>query len=100
MSKIAKPLETFWNIDSNDCWIWRGQINNCGYGKYKKGERTYIAHRYVFEIYNKRKIITGLDLDHLCHVRLCVNPAHLEEVTRKENIRRMDAYNAKRSNRF
>jgi DNA-binding transcriptional regulator YiaG len=65
------------------CWLWRGWVNDRGYGR----ASSHPAH----VIYYKRHvgpIPEGLQLDHLCRVRLCVNPAHLEPVTHAENIRR------------
>src|SRR5882757_480341 len=70
------------------CWIWQGPPSNAGYGSYNvHNDRTYIAHRYVYELH-KGPVPDGLDLDHLCMVKMCVNPDHLEPVTRKENHRR------------
>jgi hypothetical protein len=79
-----------WNryiIDSNGCWIWQGYIHpNTGYGEwYYGGEK--LAHR-AFYTRNVGPIPEGLDLDHLCSTRACVNPEHLEPVTRGENNRR------------
>ena len=68
------------------CWLWRGSVNNCGYGQVNlKGVKP--AHRAVYELL-VGPIPKGLQLDHLCHVRLCVNPDHLEPVTKSENMRR------------
>lgn len=69
---------------STPCWIWRGHINRrTGYGS--RGKR--LAHRLLYEA-AKGPIPAGMDVDHLCRVRSCVNPDHLEPVTRGENIRR------------
>lgn len=68
------------------CWLWTGSANN-GYGAtYHDGRHAY-AHRWSYETF-VGAVPTGLDLDHLCRVRPCVNPAHLEPVTRAENGRR------------
>lgn len=73
------------------CWVWLGQIAPVtGYGLTYTGfvpRRKVGAHRAVFEAH-RGPIPTGLDLDHLCRVRACVNPEHLEPVTRGENLRR------------
>lgn len=82
----AKELEAWWRIDSNGCWIWFGALRG-GYGLYTTGNYTHSAHRYVYEKY-KKKIEAGKHLDHLCRVRRCVNPEHLEEVTNIQNIHR------------
>jgi hypothetical protein len=74
-----------------DCWIWQGRINAFGYGsisptKYSKSKTT-VAHRHVYEE-KIGKVPEGKDLDHLCRNRSCVNPEHLEPVSRLENILR------------
>jgi len=81
-------LERFWKKVQKGpgCWLWTAGLNGGGYGKYTDTEtwKTYIAHRYAWE-----KLVgpipDGLDLDHRCHVRRCVNPAHLRPVTTKQN---------------
>lgn len=72
------------------CWIWTGPVDSKGYGRLLVGGRggTAIgAHRIAYELHIG-PIPDGLDLDHLCRTPLCVNPAHLEPVTRGENTRR------------
>ncbi len=71
------------------CWIWIGVCEKKGYGHFKFAGRTLKAHRVSYEIY-KGPIPHGLQIDHLCRVRCCVNPDHLEAVTCWENIRRGD----------
>lgn len=74
-------------ITESGCWIWMGCINDSGYG-IAYCEKTLVrAHRLSYLIHIG-PIPDGLELDHLCRVRCCVNPAHLEAVTRKENLRR------------
>ena len=74
------------------CWLWTGYLSEGGYGRFSpKWKMTPLyAHRVSFEIY-KGPIPDGLVLDHLCRVRCCVNPDHLEIVTHHENILRGDA---------
>ena len=72
------------------CWPWVGSKSVTGYGKIRKGaknEGTVLAHRVAFEL-AFGPIPDGLVLDHLCRVRHCVNPAHLEPVTSVENVMR------------
>ena len=74
-------------VDPSGCWLWTGYIHPSGYGRvWWRGQKHY-AHRAVF-LDNGGVIPDGLELDHLCRVRRCVNPAHLEAVTRSENVRR------------
>ena len=68
---------------STGCWEWTGHVNNAGYGRVKND----YAHRLAYEMF-VGPIPDGADLDHLCRRRSCVNPAHLEPVTRSENVRR------------
>ena len=69
------------------CWLWLGEINNTGYGRFKYERRMQVAHRFAF-VEAKGFVPDGLCLDHLCRVRRCVNPGHLEAVTFSENVRR------------
>lgn len=70
--------------DLGGCWVWLAHKNNNGYGYiWTKGERVE-AHRVSYELH-KGPIPEGLEIDHLCRVRHCVNPEHLEAVTEREN---------------
>lgn len=68
------------------CWIWQGRINQWGYGQISKRYGTQVAHR-AFYMHHVGEIPHGLQLDHLCRVRCCVNPEH-QPVTGSENLRR------------
>ncbi len=72
----------------NGCWLWIAHKNKAGYGRLH-ARNTYIdlAHRFAYEQI-KGPIPEGFTLDHLCRNRACVNPAHLEPVTRKDNVLR------------
>lgn len=67
----------------NGCWLWAGYRAPDGYGQVKAG----MVHRLMYE-HLVGPIPDGLVLDHLCRVRWCCNPAHLEPVTQGENLRR------------
>ncbi len=69
------------------CWFWTGTRKSTGYGQFWNGHRTVQAHRWSWEQRNG-PIPEGLEIDHLCKQRDCVNPRHLEVVTRGENVRR------------
>lgn len=72
----------------NGCWLWQGRLSSKGYGyRWFKGKPGRPAHRVVYEIL-KGPIPKGMALDHLCRIRHCVNPDHLEPVTTMENNRR------------
>jgi len=78
--------------DSSDpfgCWIWVGARNRKGYGVMSVYGHHAPAHRVSWMLAG-RPLTPGLTLDHTCRVRECVNPDHLEEVTRGENVMRGD----------
>ena len=85
-----KTLETrFWEKveKTEDCWLWKGAIQNKGYGQIRVGKKIKYAHRISYELI-KESIPEGMTIDHLCFVTNCVNPLHLEVVTMSENIKR------------
>lgn len=73
------------------CWEWRGRTNDKGYGKFETG-REQLAHRVAY-LYWIGPIPAGLELDHLCRNRRCVNPTHLEAVTHAVNMSRAKCRN-------
>lgn len=70
--------------DENGCWIWQRGLSKAGYGLTGTGAN---AHRRIYEDH-RGLVLDGMELDHLCRVRACVNPWHLEPVAPKENTRR------------
>lgn len=69
------------------CWLWRGKLNDKGYGRTSFKGRSTGAHRKAYELL-VGPIPEGLTLDHICRIRHCVNPDHLEPVTQAENTQR------------
>lgn len=69
------------------CLEWDGYVAKNGYGVVYINGKHGNAHRFFYELY-KGEIPKGYDIDHICRNRACVDPEHLEAVTRKENIRR------------
>ena len=85
----ASALLPYVDVESAGCWSWRGSTDR-GYGRVSVNDRLVYAHRFVWECM-RGAIPPGLQLDHLCRNRRCVNPDHLEPVTHIENCRRRDA---------
>lgn len=84
--------------EMGSCWVWTGKVKN-GYATISIGSRsdgtrrTEYVHRLAYEEL-VGPITDGLELDHLCRVRLCVRPTHLEPVTHEENVLRGDSFTA------
>lgn len=75
-------------VDANGCWLWQGSLaTGPGYGRVTTPQGKVLAHRFVYERL-VGPIPPGLTIDHLCRVRHCVNPAHLEPVTQHVNVHR------------
>jgi len=72
------------------CWLWQGASAH-GYGVVRVAGSLKKLHRLSYELM-VGDIPTGYDIDHLCRVRNCINPEHLEPVTRAENTRRGDRW--------
>jgi len=81
------------------CWLWIAALDPHGYGKFRwNGDNDRRAHRYSYITY-REPIPPGLVLDHLCRVKPCVNPQHLQAVTDRVNVLRgvgVAAQNAKK----
>lgn len=92
--------EVFWSRvtkgGDGECWLWVGDRNYGGYGRFSVKGKTRMAHRLAYEL-AVGPIPCGQQLDHLCRVRNCVNPAHLEPVTGRENTLRGEGPTAQNS---
>lgn len=83
------PAERFWEkVDkTGECWWWRASLDAHGYGSFYMDGRTRYAYHVAYEwLVGPRP--DGMDLDHLCRNRACVNPVHLEPVPRGVNLHR------------
>jgi hypothetical protein len=91
--RIRNPHERFFEkvrIDPSGCWIWEGALGKAGYGTFNLGryEDGYTsAHIYTYTMLFG-PVPSGLQLDHLCRVRACCNPWHLEAVSSRTNALR------------
>lgn len=74
------------NLDTG-CWEWQRLKNADGYGQFMKGRKVTLAHRHFYERH-AAPIPKGMVIDHLCRNRGCVNPEHMEVVTRAINNQR------------
>lgn len=83
--------QRFWDKVSpcpmSGCWLWTGAISTFGYAWFALTGNPRGGHRIAYLAANG-SIPDGLQLDHLCRIRSCVNPAHLEAVTQKVNVLR------------
>ena len=68
---------------TSGCWLWIGSLTAAGYGRIFVNGKSEYVHRVMYG-----DIPEGLEIDHLCRVPSCCNPAHLEAVTHQDNVRR------------
>lgn len=90
MKSLRERFETKYEPEPNSgCWLWTASQDGHGYGQLsnRRGVSPYKAHRIAYELF-VGSIPDGLTLDHLCRIPSCVNPAHLQPVTLRENILR------------
>ena len=104
--RLGKAETRFWSkVEKTEgCWIWKGTMRNDGYGNFgvrltEKIRLTLLAHRTSYEL-SEGRIPEDKETDYLCRNRACVNPEHLEAVSRSENQLRgqgASAFNARKT---
>lgn len=90
--RLPNPIDRFMSIvefdDESGCWNWpMHRVSNSGYGLFGFNGSIVLAHRFSAQFTRE---LRGLPLviDHVCGNPRCVNPAHLEEITQSENVKR------------
>lgn len=84
---LAWVLERSIPVPESGCWLWVGnKLTDSGYARAQILGRGVAVHRWLYESLNGP--VGDKEMDHLCRVRCCVNPAHLEPVTQRENTLR------------
>ncbi len=83
-SKVNKDCGIWVEHMPTPCWSWIGTIHQ-GYGIFKLDSKGLFAHRISYEL-AYGKIPDGLEINHICHNKSCVNPKHLEAVTHQDNM--------------
>jgi hypothetical protein len=74
--------------EETGCWLWIGCLGHAGYGVLQHNHKQTSAHRIIYEFFHGALESRYVVLDHLCRVKPCVNPDHLEPVTQRENVHR------------
>ncbi len=85
--RIAPVARFFAKVDwkESGCILWTATKNDDGYGRFWYGGRVGMAHKFAYETW-RGEIPDGMEIDHICRERSCVNPFHLRVVTHKENM--------------
>lgn len=97
MSALEERL-TRLSVRDGACLLWTGHLTPAGYGSMKVKGTTVGVHRVAHEVWIG-PIPAGLEVDHLCGNRACLEPAHLEAVTHRENLRRSSNWIASEINK-
>lgn len=87
---LLEKVLSYTEKSESGCWLWTRAKKENGYGVVWDGSRTRYVHRVSYELF-VGPIPDGLTIDHLCRVRSCLNPQHLEPVTAGENTLRGDS---------
>lgn len=87
VDELPERLQSKIEVQDDGCWLWMSPLTAKGYAYSRFEGRMRRIHRVTYELL-VGDIPEGLTIDHLCRVRRCVNPEHLEPVTNRENILR------------
>lgn len=85
VSDIQKRIAPKFNVGEHNCWLWDAALDKKGYGRFLVNGKNRTAHTVMYDLI-KGNIPLGLELDHLCETKNCINPDHLEPVTTAENL--------------
>lgn len=99
LSDIERFMQYIEPITESGCWIWMASDDGKGYGQFSIKGKPCKAHHFAYE-YFKGPLPLGLMPDHLCRVRLCANPDHLEAVTNKVNVLRGNGHTARNARKI
>lgn len=78
-------------VPFSGCWLWTRALKGAGYAQVGYGNRRSVSAHILAWKFRHGPVPEGMELDHLCRVRSCINPDHLEPVTHRENALRGDA---------
>jgi hypothetical protein len=73
------------------CWLWVGLKGPNGYGRFSVGTREISAHRFSYQHFIGA-IAPGMTVDHICRIKICVRPDHLQLLTNEENSARAQEF--------
>ena len=105
-SDLIFHADLFWqNVDKSDsCWQWTAGKNKAGYGcmnvRKPDGKKTTARAHKLSYLLHTGPIPDGMDVDHRCHNRACMNPSHLRLVTRKQNQENQGALNVRNTSGY
>ncbi len=88
MKDLEARFDLKWTPEPNTgCHLWTAALDSHGYGQFKHHGKNRLAHKHAYER-EHGPMPRGMEPDHTCRTRSCVNPAHLEPVTHRENFLR------------